>query len=150
MNPNSNSDLLFEQVYQDDYCQVSISISNYCICQYYYQLPLSKEFLKPSMELILSLAREWSASGNSSFYLVEVVEGQLLPSEDITWVRKDVIPQLADAGIRYVAYVSGNNLFRQFSQGNIMGSESGKSLNMRIFQEKEDALFWLDQIQKVS
>ncbi len=147
MNPTSNPDLVLEQVYKDDYCQISISTNYYCICQYYYHLPLSRDLLNPALEFVLSQARQWFAAGISVFYLVEVLNGQLLPSEDITWFRKDAIPQLADAGISYLAYVSENNLFRNFSQGNQPGSALGKVLNLRIFQDKEDALLWLAQIK---
>ena len=135
-------------VYQDEYCKISIAEGTYCIYQCYHRLPMSRDLLKPSMEVILSLARDWSVKAIAVFYFLEVEDGQLLPSEDITWVRKDVIPQLADAGIQFVAYVSQNNLFRRFSQDNMVGGGAQKSLSLRVFQDRQDALLWLGQVQK--
>ncbi len=148
MDPFIQAGMLFTPIYQDDYSKVSISENNYCIFQCYYQHPDSKELLRPSMEFILTLAKDWSAGAIAVFYMLEVEEGELLPSEDITWVRKDVIPQLADAGIRFLAYVSQNNLFRQFSHDNLPGSFPGRSLSLRIFQDRQDALLWLGQVRQ--
>lgn len=100
------------------------------------------------MRVILSVAKLWSSGGIPVFYWLEVKEGEFLPSEDVTWIRKDVLPQLVEAGIRYVAYVSRNNLFRNFSQENILDTEQSKRLSLRVFQENEDALLWLEQLKK--
>ena len=147
MNSFNQTGLHITHVYQDEYCKISIAESKFCIYQCYHQLPKSREFLKPSMEVILSLAKHWSVNAIAVFYFLEVEDGQLLPSEDITWVRKDVIPQLADAGIQFVAYVSQNNLFRRFSQDNMIGGGAGKRLSLRVFQDRQDALLWLGQVQ---
>lgn len=147
MNSFSQAGLLITQVYQDEFCKIGIGEGKHCIYQSYHKLPDRRDLLKPSMEVILSLAKQWSMNAIAVFYLLEVEEGELLPSEDITWARKDVIPQLADAGIRFLAYVSQNNLFRQFSHDNMPGSGPGKSLSLRVFQERQDALLWLSQVQ---
>lgn len=148
MDSYSNAGLLLQQVYKDKYCQISISVNNYCIYQHYYELPLGKEVLKPSVEIVLSLARGLSVSGTAVSYLLEVVDGKLLPSEDVTWLTKEVIQQLADCGIRFVGYVSENNLFRKFNQDNLKGATPGNSLNMGIFQDRQEALHWLDHMQQ--
>lgn len=147
MNIFNEAGLLITQVYQDAFCKISICESKYCIYQCYSQLPENRDLLNPSMEVILSLARQWSVSAIAVFYLLEVEEGKLLPSEDITWVRKDLIPQLSDAGIQFLAYVSQNNLFRQFCHDNMLGSASGRNLSLRVFQDRQDALLWLRQVQ---
>lgn len=148
MDPNNNSGLLLQQVYKDKYCQISISVDNYCIYQHYYELPLSKEAVKPSIEIVLSFARGLSVSGSAVSYLLEVIDGKLLPSEDVTWLTKEVIQQLADCGIRYVVYVSENNLFRKFNQDNLKGTIPDNSLNMGIFQNRLEALHWLEHMKQ--
>lgn len=148
MNPFNQAEIPNTHVYQDAYCKISISESKNCICQFFHKLPESKDLLKPSMDVILSLAGQWSVGAIAIFYLLEVEEGELLPSEDITWVRSDVIPQLADAGIRFLAYVSQNNLFRHFSHDNLPGGSPGRRLSLRVFQERQDALLWLGEVQK--
>lgn len=146
MNPTSQAGIPLNYIYQDAFCKIGISESKNCIYQYYHQLPESRDLMRSSMEVILSLAKEWSVSAIAVFYFLEVEEGKLLPSEDITWVRRDVIPQLADAGIRFLAYVSQNNLFRQFSHDNMQGSAPGRSLSLRVFQDRQDALEWLQVV----
>jgi hypothetical protein len=135
-------------VYQDRFCQISTLHACRGVYQYYHQLPQARELLEPSMRVILSVAKLWSSGGIPVFYWLEVKEGEFLPSEDVTWIRKDVLPQLVEAGIRYVAYVSRNNLFRNFSQENILDTEQSKRLSLRVFQENEDALLWLEQLKK--
>ena len=142
------TDLSFETTYQDMFCQISKVYSHFAVYQYYHQLPQSREFLIPSMKVVLALAQGWSSRGIPAFYWLEVKEGEFLPSEDITWVRNDVIPQLVEAGIRYVAYVSKNNLFRNFSQETILDPEQSQWLSLRVFKEGHDAQLWLEQIRK--
>ncbi len=138
---------VMQEVYRDSYCRINLIAAGLGIHQHFHILPQTREYLSPSMEQVLSLSRLWAAEKSGVFYCLEVQEGQFLPSEDVTWIRKDVIPQLVDAGIRYVAYVSKNNLFRHFSQENILDSEQGKCLSLRIFQEPLDARNWLEQLR---
>ncbi len=139
-----------EEVYRDTYCQVNLMDTYFAVYQYYDQLPQSRERLLPSMKVVLDQARRWTEQGVPVFYWLEINEGEFLPSEDVTWVRKDAIPQLVDAGIRYLAYVSKNNLFRHFSQETLLDSEQGRTLSLRIFQENQDAQVWLKQLRNES
>ena len=137
-----------EEVYQDNYCRVCSIYTCFAMYQYYHQLPQTREFLIPPMKVVLALAHGWASRGIPAFYWLEVKEGEFLPSEDITWVREDVFPQLVDAGIHYVAYVSKNNLFRNFSHESIINPEQSQSLSLRIFQESRDAMQWLEELRR--
>lgn len=147
MNNQDNVSLPLQWEYDDAFCSIYSVDTLSVIYQYYQTLPQTKEQLQPSLEVVLALACQMQKSHASVFYWVEVQEGQFLPSDDVTWIRKDLIPQLYHAGIRAIAYVSRHNLFRDFKLENLMAPLQDTNLTLRVFQETAQACQWLMQLQ---
>ncbi len=117
-----------------------------CLCHRYFHSPQDCGYLKNNLQLILELAKKELASGKLTPYLIEVYEGKLLPSDDVTWIQKDFITQLWESGIRHVAYVSRNNVFSQFVMETLLEGKSPEKVTIRIFRDIDDAFQWLERI----
>ncbi len=143
MNIYANCWLDDQTIFQDEYCKIVRLTAIPCICQHFVRSPADKGYLKNTLQMILELAQKELALGRRMYYLIEVYEGKLLPSDDVTWIRKDFIPQLVASGICYVAYVSKNNVFSQFVMETLLEGKNPDKVTIRVFQEIDIALEWL-------
>lgn len=141
-----SSKFIYQPLFKDDYCEIMMIESVPCLCHRYFHSPQDSNYLKNNLQLILELAKKELETGRFTPYLIEVHEGKLLPSDDVTWIQKDFIPQLWESGIRSVAYVSKNNVFSQFVMETLLEGKSPEKVTIRIFQDIEDAFQWLEYL----
>ena len=148
MNLNAHFGSDDQVVFRDDYCEILNLTALACICQRYFktQVDVDGACLKNSLQMILELAKTELSKGRHMHYLIEVNEGRLLPSDDVTWIRKDFIPQLHASGICYVAYVSKNNVFSQFVLETLLEGKSPDKVTIRVFQDMDMAFEWLRHV----
>lgn len=139
VKPSMNGQLVF----RDECCEIFTLPTVSCIYQRYYQLPGCKDDLKKSLQLILDIAKKEHEQGKQTYYMIEVNQGKMLPSDDITWIQKDFIAQLWESGIRHVAYVSRHNVFSQFVMENILEGKFPEKVTIRVFQDLNNAWQWL-------
>lgn len=146
MNAQMIPSMNYELVFRDEYCEIFTLTSIPCIYQRYYQLPEGKEYLRSTLQLILDIAKNEQEQGRHTHYLIEVYQGKMLPSDDVTWIQKDFIAQLWESGIRHVAYVSSHNVFSQFVMENILENKFPEKVTIRVFQDLDNALQWLHHL----
>lgn len=96
---------------------------------------LSKTEIKEIIKLIST--RKFSA------YLLQVTDGNILPSDDSVWLEHMDLKVFRKTGISQIAYVSPNNLFNSFEMDKEIGP--GMIIRIKIFKNLSDAVSWLQK-----
>ncbi len=146
MNVHADSMMNTPAIYRDAYCEIILLPTIPCLCHRFFHEPQDKDYVRNNLQLILELAKQQLEAGRLTPYLLEVFEGKLLPSDDVTWIRKEFLTQLWESGIRNVAYVSRNNVFSQFVMETLLEGKSPEKVIIRIFKDLDEALLWLQRL----
>ncbi len=75
--------------------------------------------------------------------LCDTRELKVVRSEDMAWMVSNIRPYLQQCGIRYFAIISPQNVFGQIAVN--LFTESDGSMQIRLFETKEQAVVWLGQ-----
>ena len=127
--------------YEDQYVTLSVIESVPCIKVKLFGVPKDSDHYQLVQAKVLETIRNEISNFCRLHLLTDTSEGGLVLDEDIMYYKKNVIPRLEEAGIRYHAIVLPQKFFARWIRNQTALSD--RKLNVQYFYNLLDARRWL-------
>ena len=127
--------------YQDEYATIELDESVPCVKLKLDGMPKSSEHYKLVQEKRMELMHRESKRHKLLHMLTDSRKAGPVLDEDVEYFRKSVLPEMEQAGVRYLAIVNPTSLFTRLTVQEM--TESASLLTVRGFDSVREAREWL-------
>lgn len=129
---------MIETVYTDDVCSISFDPGIPCIELTWHGYATSKQFRQIAEQQLAAMqAKQVSKVLDDHQHMLIVC------AEDQQWVMADWLPRALAAGYQALAIIPSDDYFNKVATQNVVSQIQRDVLEIRHFQDREDAKAWL-------
>ena len=130
------------QLFSNEYAQIHLDEELPCLHVCTLNLPKSSEQLRKAMLALISVSEQYYRKYRLNGILSDTSQAAGAVSEDLEWVANQVVPRLAEAGVRKMAIINPQLALGQHSMDEYLQLTVGK-LEQRVFPSNKEAEEWL-------
>jgi hypothetical protein len=127
--------------YQDEYATIELDESVPCVKVKLDGMPRFSEHYQLVQTKRLELMREGMRRHRMLHMLTDSRTAGPVLEEDVTFFRERVMPEMEDAGVRFLAIVMPSSLFTRMTIQEM--TQSPRLMNIRYFESIREAREWL-------
>jgi len=130
--------------FEDEYASVKLDDSIPCIMLTLRGIPRYSEHYQHVQTKRMELVRDQVKNYQKLHLLTDSREAGPVLDEDVEYFKNNVLPEMEEAGIRYLAVVMPKNKFTQLTIRDM--TKRTNQLNVRYFESIREARHWLREM----